>query len=254
MTIQVGRFQDRLADLEPASVDLFLTDPPYNLGFDYGEVSDRQKPEDYRAMMADFGRLTFRAAKEGASCFIIHYPEAIAAHWSELTAEWQLRQWLTWVYPSHNPTPGGKFRRASRAVLWLTKGQPKKAETRAVGQVFRNQHDRRVRAHMKANGLNGDQAVPWDWWELEQVKAGSKAHQGYSNQIPDRLLKRPILTTTEPGDLVADPFSGTGSTARTALALGRRAWGCDANPEAARFWKDLDTRQQVFAIEAGRDD
>ena len=48
------------------------------------------------------------------------------------------------------------------------------------------------------------------------------------------LLERIILSTTNYGDLVADPFSWTFSTSRTAL-IGRYAWGCDLNPEVVKW-------------------
>ncbi|MDB3855287.1 DNA methyltransferase, partial [Euryarchaeota archaeon] len=63
----------------------------------------------------------------------------------------------------------------------------------------------------------------------------SKDKRDYSNQIPEELLERIILSTTNKGDLVADPFSGTFSTSRTAMRLGRRAWGCDLNTEVIQW-------------------
>jgi len=68
----------------------------------------------------------------------------------------------------------------------------------------------------------------------------SKDKRDYSNQIPEELLERIILSTTNVGDLVADPFSGTFSTSRTAMRLGRRAWGCDLNPEVIKWRPTID--------------
>ena len=71
----------------------------------------------------------------------------------------------------------------------------------------------------------------YNWWTVNLCKNVSKDKKEYSNQIPEELLERIILSTTNVGDLVADPFSGTFSTSRTAMKLARRAWGCDLNPE-----------------------
>ena len=56
-----------------------------------------------------------------------------------------------------------------------------------------------------------------------------------SKKVKESLLERIILSTTNFGDLVADPFSGTFSTSRTAMRLGRRAWGCDLNPDVVKW-------------------
>ena len=59
-------------------IKLFLTDPPYNLGFDYGEVSDSQPEEDYHQMMEDIFDSCYEAADDDAHLFIIHYPQDLA--------------------------------------------------------------------------------------------------------------------------------------------------------------------------------
>lgn len=244
--VVVGRFQDRLPALDAGSVDLFLTDPPYNMGFDYGEVSDLMEGDAYAGMLETLATLTFEKARTGASFFVIHYPDAIARHWHELVVRpgWQFHQWLTWAYDGHTANPNtSKLRRQHRAILWLSKGEPKVYRER-VRRPYRNPTDNRIRQRIKA-GING--SMPGDVFYHQQVKMGSAEHLGYSNQIPQALLRELVLLTTDPGDLVVDPFSGTGSTVRAALSLGRRAWGCDANPQAARFWGDLGPIQRVLA-------
>ena len=74
----------------------------------------------------------------------------------------------------------------------------------------------------------------YNWWNVNLCKNVSKDKRDYSNQIPEELLERIILSTTNKGDLVADPFSEL-STSRTAMRLGRRAWGCDLNPEVIKW-------------------
>ena len=71
---------------------------------------------------------------------------------------------------------------------------------------------------------------------IQQVKNVNKEYSGYKNQIPQELLRRIILCASEPGDWVADPFSGTYSTVKTALAHGRKGWGCDLNSLTEEFW------------------
>ena len=62
----------------------------------------------------------------------------------------------------------------------------------------------------------------------------------YSNQIPRILLERIIKSTTDVGDVVADPFSGTYSTMKAALSLGRLGWGCDLNKNTKQYWPGVE--------------
>ena len=83
----------------------------------------------------------------------------------------------------------------------------------------------------------------YDWWEINLTKNVNREKSDYSNQIPQTLLKRIIRSTTDVGDLVVDPFSGTYSTAKAALSTGRLGWGCDLNEDTISFWptaEDID--------------
>lgn len=246
-----GRFQD---ELNPAiGASLVLTDPPYNLGFDYGDVSDNQDDDAYWRMIDQFLHQAHAASADDAHLMVIHYPE----HFFDLAevyraSPWKRHQILTWTYNGH--TANGtttKLRRATRQILWMTKGNPKTFPERIL-RPYRNPNDNRIKARMAA-GHEG--ARPTDHFHVEQVKAGSEEHRGYSNQIPEALLRQLVLLTTEPGQVVADPFAGTGSTLRAALNVGRKAWGCDANPEAPCHREAYGGRQVVLAsaTEAGGD-
>ena len=220
--------------LEPSKgVKLFLTDPPYNLGFDYGpEVNDKQSEEDYHQMMEDILDACYEAADDNAHMFMIHYPQDFAKMWSRLTKKWKFHQWITWAYPANFGHSNKRWTNASRTVLWLVKGNPEFYGERVV-QPYRNPTDRRIKKLIHEEGQKGTSL--YNWWVVNLCKNVSKDKREYSNQIPEELLERIILSTTNKGDLVADPFSGTFSTSRTAMRLGRRAWGCDLNSEVIKW-------------------
>ena len=220
--------------LEPGKgIKTFLTDPPYNLGFDYGpEVDDKQPEEDYHQMMEDVFDSCFEAADEDANLFIIHYPQDLAKMWPRITKRWKFHQWITWAYPANFGHSTKRWSNASRTVLWLVKGNPEFYGNRVV-QPYRNPTDRRIRKLIHEEGQMGTNL--YNWWVVNLCKNVSKDKRDYSNQIPEELLERIILSTTNAGDLVADPFSGTFSTSRTAMRLGRRAWGCDLNPQVIKW-------------------
>ena len=213
-------------------IKLFLTDPPYNLGFDYGEVTDSQPEEDYHQMMEEIFDSCYEAADDDAHLFIIHYPQDMAKMWPRLTKKWKFHQWINWNYPANFGHSSKKWTNASRTILWLIKGEPEFFGERVV-QPYRNPTDSRIKKLIHEEGKIGTNL--YNWWQVNLCKNVSKDKKEYSNQIPESLLERIILSTTNFGDLVADPFSGTFSTSRTALRLGRRAWGCDLNREVVKW-------------------
>ena len=219
--------------LQPGKgIKLFLTDPPYNLGFDYGEVSDNQPEEDYHQMMEDVVDACYEAADDDAHMFLIHYPQDFAKMWPRLTKKWKFHQWITWAYPANFGHSTKKWTNASRTILWLVKGDPEFYGDRVV-QPYKNPWDRRIKKLIHEEGKIGTPL--YNWWQVNLCKNVSKDKKEYSNQIPEELLERIVLSTTNIGDLVADPFSGTFSTSRTAMRLGRRAWGCDLNPDVIKW-------------------
>jgi adenine-specific DNA-methyltransferase len=220
---------------------LILTDPPYNLGFDYGDVNDSMKIEDYHKMLLKVFDSAYEAADENSHLFIINYPEIISRMWDDVIEPktksganrkkhyWKFHQWITWCYPNNWPPQKNRFTRASRAIIWMTKGKPK-TELKRIVQPYRNPWDRRVKGLME-EGKRGP--AFYDWWDridlCKNVSEDKSKEPPYSNQMPELLLKRIIHITTSPGDVVADPFAGTFSTVKAAIDLGRLGWGCDLN-------------------------
>lgn len=74
-----------------------------------------------------------------------------------------------------------------------------------------------------------------DWWQIPILSTTAKTRTGWPNQKPEALLERLIVSFTDPGDLVADWFCGSGTTAVAAFNLGRRAVVCDREAEATEI-------------------
>jgi DNA modification methylase len=69
-------------------------------------------------------------------------------------------------------------------------------------------------------------------WDIPAIAATSRERLGYPTQKPEALLERIILASSNPGDLVADVFCGSGTTPTVAHRLGRRWLACDSSPDA----------------------
>ena len=175
---------------KPPKTDLFITDPPYNIGFKYGEnVDDSLSEKEYAALLKKTVDRCFSIANDDAHLFIIHYPEVLAKHWGILTRQWRYHQWISWVYPNNIGHSKKKWTTAHRAILWLQKGNPT-FNSRAVRQNFKNPSVKVVQ-EQKEKGIKG--VALYNWWEIDLCKNISEEYKGYENQIPEELLRRIIF-------------------------------------------------------------
>ena len=71
-----------------------------------------------------------------------------------------------------------------------------------------------------------------DVWEIPRLQSDAGERVGYPTQKPVAVAERIIRASSNEGDLVADPFCGSGTALVAARRLGRRWWGCDLNLEA----------------------
>jgi DNA modification methylase len=74
-----------------------------------------------------------------------------------------------------------------------------------------------------------------DVWQVDMVGRTSRERTGYPTQKPEALLERIILAASDPGDMVLDPFCGSGTTLAVAQKLGRRWMGIDISPQAIQI-------------------
>lgn len=90
--------------------------------------------------------------------------------------------------------------------------------------------------------------VPTDVWSMSIVGTASKERLGYPNQKPLKLMKRAIMASSNLGDVVLDPFGGSGSTAAAALATGRKFITADISDEAINVMRNRFIDQNVIFV------
>ena len=174
---------------------LVITDPPYNQGYKYNDYDDKLSEEDYIELLS----------KIPTPCVIIHYPEE-TINILPKAIKGKCEQVVCWVYNSNT----GK---QSRLISWWGC----KPDFRKVRQPYKNLNDKRIQKRI-SEGKTG--AKLYDWWEINQVKNVSKEKTDHPCQIPEELIKRIILTTASPNDIIIDVFGGSGTTAKVAKDLG----------------------------------
>ncbi len=217
--------------MKPCSVDAVFADPPYNMQLGEnlirpdnsavnGVYDDWDKFQDFKA----YDEYTFkwlsavkRVLKDDGSLWVIgsyHNIFRVGRILQDL-GFWILND-IVWV--KNNPMPnfnGTRFQNAHETMIWCSKS-PKAKYT------FNYEA-------MKA--LNEDKQMRSDWYLPicsggERLKDG-KGEKLHSTQKPESLLHRVILSSTKVGDVILDPFFGTGTTGAVAKKLGRKFIGIE---------------------------
>lgn len=238
-----GDCLEKMNDLADGSVRLVFADPPFNIGFDYGdEYDDNLSASEYSRWSRDWIELVHRKLDDHGTFWL-----AIGDEWAAdlLCAARSLgfhqRSWVIWYYTFGVNSPG-KYTRSHTHLLYFTK-------TKTVF-TFNRGHARVPSARAlvyKDKRANPDGRLPDDTWiirpqELDQQafpefgntwhipRIAGSFHQrieGAPNQMPEQLMGRIIRHCSDAGDLVLDPFLGTGTTCAVAKKLGRRYVGIE---------------------------
>ena len=177
-----------------------ITDPPYNIGYEYDSYKDELTQEEYRSLISDTLRLP---------SVVLHYPEDMFGVFVALNE--LPEKCVAWTYNAHTP-------RKWRMISWFGSVP----QFQLMKQPFKNPTDRRIAAKLD----RGDEGCDlYDWWHDEQVKNVSEEKTEHPCQIPLEIMKKVVGITL--GNLVVDPFMGSGTTLRAAKDLGRRAIGIE---------------------------
>lgn len=214
---------DVMSQLPEKSIDSFIVDPPYNIGYDYNEYSDRLNWDEYFEWQLQIFAEAARLLKPTGSILWLNYPMIAAKIWATI-AELSLLtpiSWITWIYHQH--TGGTPLRRATRAWLWFSAGNSPYIDSEALAGEYRNPTDKRVREMIE----RGHRPVDYDWWFYEQVKNVSPEKIAHPCQLPLAMILRLVKMVTPPDGIVLDPFSGSGTTPVAAKKLSRRWIGVE---------------------------
>jgi site-specific DNA-methyltransferase (adenine-specific) len=248
---------DLLAALPDGSVDLAYADPPFATGgtrrlasIRLG-VGDRTRPgfrgdaTPYEVVsdLAWADDLPLDAHLGALEARIREVHRVLAAHGSlYLHVDWRtvhhvrllldrvfgperFLNEIVWAY-DYGGRARDRWPRKHDTILWYAKGDEWLFDREAIDRV-----------PYLAPGLVGPEKaargkLPTDVWWMTIVPPGSKERTGYPTQKPVRLLERIVAASSRPGDLVLDPYAGSGTTGVAASRLGRRWLLVDRNPEA----------------------
>ena len=212
--VHVGDCLEFMRGLPDGCVDLVLTDPPYNVGFDYGDAVDDERL-DYQEWCLRWLRDALRVSQG-----VVLTPGTV-----------NLQRWLSMGIDCENVMAWFRKNAQSpaRANAWMNKWEP-------------------ILAYGKTPKRAG-----WDAWSTPVIFDTGLPHPCVKTETIWRAV---MDSVSNPGDLVLDPFLGSGTTAVVCERLGRRWIGCEINPEYAamaekRIQRERDKLQLPFDAAEG---
>ena len=228
-----------LKSLPDASVDAVFADPPYNLQLG----GDLLRPDNSRvdAVDDDWDKFDSFAAYDAftrawlAECRRVLKPEGtiwvIGSYHNVFRLGSAIQDLGFWVlndivWRKSNPMPnfkGTRFTNAHETLIWAARSQGQKRYTFNYDALKAFNEDTQMRSDWTFALCTGEERI--------KDADGKKAHP---TQKPEALLHRVLLASTRPGDVVLDPFFGTGTTGAAAKRLGRHYIGIEREDDYIR--------------------
>jgi site-specific DNA-methyltransferase (adenine-specific) len=232
----MNRFEIRNSDslqelttITSESIDLIIADPPYNLKKNYGGNSDDFTHDEYLVFSRRWLGECKRILKPTGSIYVFMGVRYISYvyHIMEKEHSFFFNGWITWHYTQGLGKTKG-FSPRHDDILYFSKTDRFKfnLDSVRIPQKY----------YRSINNMRG--ANPGDVWEFSHVHYCNENRQDHPTQKPEGLIERMILASSDEGDLVLDPFSGSGTTLRVCQQLNRECLGIELNPEYVQRTKE----------------
>lgn len=242
--IHVGDCVKYMNSLPHRSIPLIVTDPPYNIGYEYDGYDDKRDPQEYLAWCDDWlARAVDLLADDGSMWIVINdeYVSEIDVAVKKLGLK--KRGHVIWHY-TFGQHSKKKLTPSHAHLLYYVRSEKKftfnPVKVPSSRQMLYN--DKRA----AVDGRNPDDTwvlrPQWclegfyesmDTWHVPRINGTFKERAGTPNQLPERLIGRIVTMCSNPGDVVFDPFAGSGTVLAVAKKLGRHYLGAELSAEYA---------------------
>jgi len=238
-------------------VDLVFADPPFNIGYLYHNYDDRKDVQEYVDWSERWMRAVYRALKPTGSFYLAIGDEFAAdlCYVARRKIGFHMRNWIIWHYTFGQQTKK-MFAKSHTHILYFSKEKPDPGLTNitfnadavrvaSARQTTYGDHRANPKGKLPDDTwyLRPQETAPeayfepgCDTWNVNRVCGTFKEREGWHGcQMPIGVLNRVIKASSNPGDIVLDPFNGSGTTTVAAALLGRKYVGIDQSSEYIDF-------------------
>lgn len=224
-----------LKDIKDKTVDLIFADAPYNIGKDFGNDSDKWKDyKEYLKWCYSWIDECFRVLKDNGTFYIMTSTQYMPYLDIYVSENYNVVNRIVWTYDSSGVQARNKFGSLYEPIIMCTKTSKSKYTFNAEDILVeaKTGSERKLIDYRKNPPQPyNTKKVPGNVWNMNRVRFRMAEYQNHPTQKPEELLKRVILASSNKGDVVLDPFSGSFTTCKVALDLDRKCIGIELNPE-----------------------
>ena len=216
-------------------VDLLIVDPPYNMNKEFGETTFHKiSPQEYAVYTEDWIKKVLPLLKKTASVYVCCDWESGMMIGNVLQKYFTVKNRITWQREKGRGAKGN-WKNGMEDIWFATVSNDYYFNVDGV------KVRRKVLAPYKENGVPKDweetengkfrDTFPSNFWDDISVPYWSMAENtAHPTQKPEKLIAKLVLASSDVGDLILDPFAGSGTTAVVAKKLGRHYIGIEHNP------------------------
>ena len=221
-----GDALELLKNIASESIDLIIADPPYNLGKNYGNNRDLKEFEEYLSFSSKWLNEAYRVLKPTGTIYVFMGVRFISYLYQIMDRDLKMyfNSWICWHYTQGMGRKKG-FSPRHDDILMFTKTAKFKFNLDAVRVP-----QKYYRARNNMRGAN-----PGDVWKFSHVHYCNPNRQKHPTQKPEGLIERMVLASSDEGDVVLDPFAGSGTTLRVCQQLNRNCIGFELNPDYVKL-------------------
>lgn len=231
----LGDSLDVLKRIKAKSINLIFADAPYNIGKDFGNNKDSwESIEAYIVWCKQWINECMRVLKDDGVMYFMTATQHMPYLDVFVSENYNVLCRIIWSYDSSGVQSKKMYGSLYEPILLVNKS--------AKNSYIFNSSDILVEAKTGATRKLIDyrknppqpyntKKVPGNVWDFSRVRFKMNEYENHPTQKPEALLRRIILASSNEGDIVLDPFSGSFTTSAVAVSLGRKAVGIDLNEE-----------------------
>lgn len=233
-----GDALDALQTISDNSVDLIFADPPYNIGKNFnGQIEKWNTEESYLEWCYQWLDLCIQKLKPNGSFYVMTATQFMPFFDIYLRKKLTILSRVIWSYDSSGVQAKNHFGSMYEPILFCVKDRNNYTfNTNDILVEAKTGAKRKLIDYRKAiPAVYNSEKVPGNVWDFARVRYRMDEYENHPTQKPIALLERIIKVSSNEGDVVLDPFSGTFTTCFVAKELGRNSIGIELQDEYVKI-------------------
>lgn len=233
-----GDAMEALKTLPDNSVDLIFADPPYNIGKNFnGKIEKWDTEDSYLEWCYEWLDLCVKKLKPNGSFYVMTATQFMPYFDIYLRKRLTILSRLVWSYDSSGVQAKKYYGSMYEPILFCVKDKDNYTfNTNDILVEAKTGAKRKLIDYRKTvPTVYNSEKVPGNVWEFSRVRYRMDEYENHPTQKPISLLERIIKASSNEGDLVLDPFSGTFTTCFVAKELGRNSIGIELQDEYVKI-------------------